>query len=375
MAGIYIHIPFCKQRCTYCDFYTRVAPSKTNDVVNAIVSELDVRTDFLPTIDIDTIYFGGGTPSLLTAEQFALILDKISSVYKVSKTAEITFEANPEDLTAVFFDSISHLPFNRISMGIQTFDDVQLKSINRRHTGDGAVEAFQNARNAGFNNISVDLIYGLPGQSIQNWNTQLLKAISLKPEHISVYGLTYEEGTPLQHFAVKNKITKVNDDSMIEMHLMTFNLLQNAGYNAYEISNYALPGFQSRHNSAYWKAIPYIGLGPSAHSFNGKVRQWNVASIKEYTEKINKNEVFYELETLTDNDRYNEYIMVGLRTSDGIDRDFISNNFNKSQLNYFENILSKYKNNKYLSIENSSIKLTSEGILISNTIIEDFIIV
>jgi len=156
---------------------------------------------------------------------------------------------------------------------------------------------------------------------------------------------------------------------------MTFNLLQNAGYNAYEISNYALPGFQSRHNSAYWKAIPYIGLGPSAHSFNGKVRQWNVASIKEYTEKINKNEVFYELETLTDNDRYNEYIMVGLRTSDGIDRDFISNNFNKLQLKYFENILSKYKNNKYLSIENSSIKLTSEGILISNTIIEDFIIV
>jgi oxygen-independent coproporphyrinogen-3 oxidase len=375
MAGIYIHIPFCKQRCSYCDFYTRVAPRQINDTVNAIIREMEIRRDYLKDDFIQTIYFGGGTPSLLSAEQFQRIFEALFLIFKIKNDAEITFEANPDDLTPSFFESIHSLPFNRISIGIQSFDDDELKKINRRHTGNEAIAAFQNARNAGFRNISIDLIYGLPLQTKQSWEIQLQKAFELNPEHISVYGLTYEEGTPLHKLRELGRITSAADAEMIDMHLFMLQKMKSAGYEAYEISNFAKSGFRSQHNSAYWKMKPYLGLGPSAHSFDGKSRCWNVSSIKNYNQAVFANEVFTESELLSTDEKYNEYVMVSLRTKEGVDMDYLQNNFEFKYVRNFELIAKKHINDKLLIINNKNISLTTKGILISNLIIEDFIVV
>jgi oxygen-independent coproporphyrinogen-3 oxidase len=375
MAGIYIHIPFCKQRCSYCDFYTRVAPRQINDTVNAIIREMEIRRDYLKDDFIQTIYFGGGTPSLLSAEQFQRIFEALFLIFKIKNDAEITFEANPDDLTPSFFESIHSLPFNRISIGIQSFDDDELKKINRRHTGNEAIAAFQNARNAGFRNISIDLIYGLPLQTKQSWEIQLQKAFELNPEHISVYGLTYEEGTPLHKLRELGRITSAADAEMIDMHLFMLQKMESAGYEAYEISNFAKSGFRSQHNSAYWKMKPYLGLGPSAHSFDGKSRCWNVSSIKNYNQAVFANEVFTESELLSTDEKYNEYVMVSLRTKEGVDMDYLQNNFEFKYVRNFELIAKKHINDKLLIISNKNISLTTKGILISNLIIEDFIVV
>jgi oxygen-independent coproporphyrinogen-3 oxidase len=324
---------------------------------------------------IQTIYFGGGTPSLLTAEHFQQIFEKLYSLFTVNAEAEITFEANPDDLTPAFFESIKHLPFNRISIGIQSFDDEELKKINRRHTGNEAIVAFLNARNAGFRNISVDLIYGLPLQTKQSWEIQLQKAIELNPEHISVYGLTYEEGTPLHKLRELGRVSSAADSEMIDMHLFMLQKMESAGYEAYEISNFAKSGFRSQHNSAYWKMKPYLGLGPSAHSFNGKSRSWNVSSIKNYNQAVFANEVFTESEMLSTDEKYNEYVMVSLRTMEGVDMDYLQNNFDIKYVQNFELIAKKFINDKLLIIKNKNICLTTKGILISNLIIEDFIVV
>jgi len=375
MAGIYIHIPFCKQRCSYCDFYTRVAPRQINDTVNAIIREMEIRRNYLKDDFIQTIYFGGGTPSLLSAEQFQRIFETLFFIFKIKNDAEITFEANPDDLTPSFFESIHSLPFNRISIGIQSFDDDELKKINRRHTGNEAIAAFQNARNAGFRNISIDLIYGLPLQTKQSWEIQLQKAFELNPEHISVYGLTYEEGTPLHKLRELGRITSAADAEMIDMHLFMLQKMEMAGYEAYEISNFAKSGFRSQHNSAYWKMKPYLGLGPSAHSFDGKSRSWNVSSIKNYNQDVFANEVFTESELLSTDEKYNEYVMVSLRTKEGVDMDYLQNNFEFKYVRNFELIAKKHINDKLLIIKNKNISLTTKGILISNLIIEDFIVV
>lgn len=375
MAGIYIHIPFCKQRCSYCDFYTRVAPLQVESVVATIVQEAHLRKSYLQNEPIHTIYVGGGTPSLLTASQFKLIFDAIFENYMVEADAEITFEANPDDLTPDFFEQIKSLPFNRISMGIQSFDNQQLKAVNRRHSGEEAIQAFQNARRAGFQNISVDLIYGLPGQDLESWKQQLATALALQPEHISIYGLTYEEGTPLHKLRELGRVQSSPDKLMIYMHLHTLTTTQKAGYEAYEISNFARPGFRSQHNSAYWKMTPYLGLGPSAHSFNGDTRSWNVSSIKEYVQALNQGNEFIESETLTTLNKYNEYVMVALRTSDGVDIAYIKKHFDAQILAHFEAKLKAFERDKLVTHQAERVQLTVDGILISNFIIESFIIV
>jgi len=375
MAGIYIHIPFCKQRCSYCDFYTRVAPLQVEKTVAAIAQEAVQRKTYLQNAKIQTIYFGGGTPSLLSSSQFKLIFDAIFQNYNVELNAEITFEANPDDLTPEFFEELKSLPFNRISMGIQSFDSVQLKAINRRHSGDEAVLAFQNARKAGFQNVSVDLIYGLPGQSLQSWEQQLSTALQLQPEHISIYGLTYESGTPLHKQRELGRVQCVSDDDMIAMHVHTITTTTNAGYEAYEISNFARPGFRSQHNSAYWKMTPYLGLGPSAHSFNGDTRCWNVESIKDYVKAIDEGQTYIEYETLTALNKYNEYVMVALRTSEGVNTSYLEQNFDSTILNHFYTQLQAFEGDNVLIYKDNFIRLTLEGILISNIIIERFIIV
>lgn len=375
MAGIYVHIPFCKQRCSYCDFYTRVAPRQIDETVNAIVREMEIRREYLKNEAIQTIYFGGGTPSLLSSEQFQRIFTQLFALFEVKNDAEITFEANPDDLTPAFFESIKHLPFNRISIGIQSFDDEQLKKINRRHTGDEAIAAYKNARKAGFKNISIDLIYGLPLQTSQSWETQLNKAFALEPEHISVYGLTYEEGTPLHKLRELGRVTSAADTEMIDMHLFMLQKMEAAGYEAYEISNFAKSGFRSRHNSAYWKMSSYLGLGPSAHSFDGDSRSWNVSSIKNYNQAVFSNGVFTESEQLSTDEKYNEYVMVSLRTKEGVNTSYLKTNFGISYFNRFLTDAKRFANNKSLIISDNFVFLSVNGILISNLIIEDFIIV
>ena len=369
MAGIYIHIPFCQKRCTYCDFYTEVAPQLIPNLIDSIIKELDIRKDYLPDSDINTIYFGGGTPSILSKEQFSKIFEAIFSTYSVNEDAEITFEANPDDLTTDFFESIRLLPFNRISIGIQSFDDEDLKRINRRHTAIQAIEAVRNAQQAGFKNISIDLIYGLPSQTLEKWEKQLDIALSLNVQHISAYGLTYEEGTVLWKQREKGILNVVEDETMNKMYSLLVKKMKQNSFEAYEISNFALPNFRSRHNSSYWKQEPYMGLGPSAHSYDLISRQWNVASIKDYIHEIETNTVFFEREELTIQDRYNDFVMVSLRTSEGIDLKTLENEFGLKLAKYCLQNIKPFIDTKKVDFSVDRLRLTSDGILISNQIL------
>ena len=371
MAGIYIHIPFCKQRCTYCDFYTQVAPQMIPDLVNALCREMEIRSDYNQHAIVDTIYFGGGTPSLLSAAQFDLIFSALFSYFSVAPDAEITFEANPDDLSPEFFAEIRKLPFNRISMGIQSFDNNDLKAINRRHSAEQAVDAVRYAREAGFKNISIDLIYGLPGQSIEAWEKQLDKGLSLQPEHISVYGLTYEKGTKLWKQREKGLIEVVDEDKMIEMYEMLIDKTAQEGFEAYEISNFAKPGHRSRHNSAYWKLTPYTGLGPSAHSFDGISRQWNISSTRKYIDAMQEGNLFFEKEELNDTDKFNDFIMISLRTREGLHFETMKQHFDNKFIDYLNNSAQRYIDSEHIISENKRLFLSLKGIHISDAIISD----
>jgi len=371
MAGIYIHIPFCKQRCTYCDFYTNVAPHLIPSFVESIVIELQKRVDYLTTEPVTSIYFGGGTPSLLTAHHFQLIFQTINTHYLVEESAEITFEANPDDLTSEYLTSISTLPFNRISIGIQSFNDADLLFINRRHTANQAIQAVKNAQQFGFDNISIDLIYGLPFQTEKQWEQQLDIAFSLNVQHISAYGLTYEEDTVLWKMREKGKVQQVDDDVMNAMYALLLDKAKSNDFEAYEISNFAKKDFRSRHNSSYWKMEKYLGIGPSAHSYNSESRQWNVASITEYTNAIRNNSICFELEELTINDKYNDYVMVSLRTADGADMTFLESLFGIEFKNYFLDNAQQYISDGMMQLCDNHLQLTSNGVRISNLIISD----
>lgn len=369
MAGIYIHIPFCKKKCTYCDFYTVVAPKHIPKLIDSIVKELQIRKEYLKNELINTIYFGGGTPSILTPTEFNQIFKKIFELFTVVENAEITFEANPDDLTIEYFESIKNLPFNRISIGIQSFDDNDLKRINRRHTGKEAISAVKNAQNAGFNNLSIDLIYGLPFQTLDAWKNQLEIALNLNIQHISSYGLTYEEGTALWKQREKGKVSNVDDDTMNAMYLHLVQKLNKHNFEAYEIANFALPGYRSKHNSSYWKQKAYLGLGPSAHSYDLDSRQWNVSSITEYIKSINSNGIFFESEILTSNDRYNDFLMVSLRTLEGIDLDTMEQEFGLDAKAFcLQNAKSFIEEGKIV-FSDGKLRLTESGIIISNLIL------
>lgn len=369
MAGIYIHIPFCKQKCSYCDFYTVVAPTLINNFVESLLAEIRLRKNYLDGAGISTIYFGGGTPSILNETHFQLIFNQLYYCFKIDINAEITIETNPDDLSVEYLRMLQSLPFNRISIGIQSFNNEELKNINRRHTSEQAIKAVKNSANEGFSNISIDLIYGLPNQSLENWKFNIEKCIELDVNHVSVYGLTYEPGTPL--FMQKNKglINPTNDEVMIEMHKLMMHKMRDFGYEYYEISNYAKPGYRSKHNSSYWKFIPYLGLGPSAHSFDGKSRQWNISSIKKYCDNITQNKPFYEQEFLSLQEMYNDYIIVSLRTCDGINLTELLNRFGSEYLEFFNKISGKYLNEKFVENFNSNIRLTENGIFLSDQII------
>lgn len=375
MAGIYIHVPFCKTRCIYCDFYTGTDDSKRRQYIDAVVKELSVRKDYVEGEPIRTIYFGGGTPSQLYFDEFKRIFDSIYQNYKVESNAEITFEANPDDLTAGFFDSIAKLPFNRLSIGIQTFSDPELKFLNRRHSAQAAIDAVKLAQSRGFDNISIDLIYGLPDQTIDVWNRNLDIALSLDIQHVSAYHLIYEERTALYRMLKKHKVSEVDEELSNDMFSLMIDRLRKEGFEHYEISNFARDSKYSKHNTSYWLGEKYLGIGPSAHSFNGRDRAWNVSSLTKYINALAKDQLDVEYEILDVDKQYNDFILTGLRTKWGVDLKTLESRFGSKMLEYCLRYAKRYLKSECLKEVDGRLILTDKGVFISDGIMSDLIFV
>ncbi|NDW19103.1 radical SAM family heme chaperone HemW [Dysgonomonas sp. 216] len=371
MAGIYIHVPFCKTRCIYCDFYSQTNTEIKSRYINAVCDELELRKMYLNKEYIKTIYFGGGTPSQLTESDFRIIFETIYSNYKVDSNAEITIETNPDDLNFEYIKMLRGLPFNRLSLGIQSFDDDDLTFLNRRHSAEKAIRAIKDCQQAGFDNISIDLMYGLPEQTVELWTKNIEKAIELNVQHISAYHLIYEENTPIYNLLKKGDIKNVSEEVSNQLFTTLKTKLEDAGFIHYEISNFAKPDFESKHNSSYWKSVPYMGIGPSAHSYNGKSRSWNIASIAEYIKGVEGKQPVSEEEILDINSRYNDYILTRLRTVLGADAEEIRNLFGQKMLEYFLLNARKHIDNGYIIKEHNNLRIASVGLLISDGIMSD----
>ena len=373
MAGIYIHIPFCKRRCIYCDFFSTTQSEKKAEYVHALVRELEMRKNYVGEEEIETIYLGGGTPSQLSQEELEEIFTYIYKVYKVTPDAEITLEANPDDLTPEYVSMLRTLPVNRISMGIQTFQEETLKLLHRRHTARQAIEAFRRCREAGFQNISIDLMYGLPGETLETWEQDLQQAVDLHPEHISAYHLIYEEGTTLWNLREQNKVEEAEEELSLTMFKTLIERLTKAGYQHYEISNFCLPGLHSRHNSSYWTGKKYLGCGPSAHSFDGISRQWNVSSLEKYLEGIRSNQLDFELEDLDLYTRYNDFVITSIRTCWGMPLAQLRTTYGETLYNYCLRMAKPHIEQGVLEIKEDTLKLTPQGIFISDGIMSDLL--
>jgi len=373
MAGIYLHIPFCKTRCIYCDFYSTTRCEEKNHYISALCRELQLRKSYLGEEQIETIYFGGGTPSQLTRQDFEKIFSTIEKEYSLEQCKEITLEANPDDLTPEYIKELSSLPFNRISIGIQTFNEQTLRLLKRRHTAEQAIRAVKECRLAGFQNISIDLIYGLPEETVKIWLADLEQAISLNVEHISAYHLIYEEGTPLHEMLLKHKVEEIDEESSVIFFALMIGRLTQAGYQHYEISNFCKPGKHSQHNASYWTEKKYMGCGPSAHSFNGDTRQWNVSSLDQYIAGIENGTPAIEIEELSITARYNDYVITSLRTMWGLSLNYIEEKFGTELMQYCLYNAKIYLDTGKLKMRNNTLFLTKEGIFVSDGIMSDLI--
>ena len=375
MAGIYIHIPFCKRRCIYCDFFSTTQSEKKPTYIHTLCQELEMRKNYLEGEEIETIYLGGGTPSQLTEKELNEIFTSLYNIYKVKEDAEITLEANPDDLTPEYVSMLHRLPINRISMGIQTFQEETLKLLHRRHTARQAIEAFQRCREAGFRNISIDLMYGLPGETLDTWKEDLQQAIALHPEHISAYHLIYEEGTALWKLRDEHQVEEADEDLSVTLFKNLIDELKQAGYQHYEISNFCLPGLHSRHNSSYWTGKKYLGCGPSAHSFNGSSRQWNIASLDNYLKGIASGKPNYEIEELDLYTRYNDFVITSIRTCWGMSLSRLRSEYGEELYRYCLRMAKSHLEQGVLEIEENTLRLTQEGIFISDGIMSDLLFV
>lgn len=466
MAGIYLHIPFCKRRCIYCDFYSTVQEEKKDAYVQALCKELEIRRHYIEKEPIETIYFGGGTPSQLDEKAFKQIFDCIArtfdidyspvtlndipafgterihnrenapiypvdklpssstkGTYSIEKPAihpsdisasdtgwtsdidcspdiptainpaypidipsseteqtfrmshckEITLEANPDDLSEEYVQMLRRLPFNRISIGIQTFHDPTLQLLQRRHTAQQAIDAVHRCQDAGFQNISIDLIYGLPNETDETWQADLQQAINLKVQHISAYHLIYEEGTPLWNLKAQHQVSEVEEEKSLAFFTQLIDTLSEAGYEQYEISNFCLPGYYSRHNSGYWREKKYIGCGPSAHSYNGISRQWNKPSLDEYIRQIEKGIVPFEEEKLNRHTRYNDRIITSIRTTWGLSLSKLRSDFGEILYHYCLQNACPHIEHGMLEIKKDTLRLTRQGIFISDGIMSDLL--
>lgn len=373
MAGIYLHIPFCKRRCIYCDFFSTTQSERKTAYVHTLCNELEMRKEYLEGENIETIYLGGGTPSQLDKEDFEFIFSYIYKNYSISDTPEITLETNPDDLTPEYIAMLRTLPFNRLSMGIQTFNESILKLLQRRHSARQAIEAFQNCRAAGFQNISIDLMYGLPGETLASWKEDLKQAVDLHPEHISAYHLIYEEGTALWRLREQHKVEEADEDLSVSLFCTLIDRLSAAGYEHYEISNFCLPDLHSRHNSSYWMEKKYLGCGPSAHSYNGISRQWNVASLDEYIKGISAGTPVFEIEELDLYTRYNDFVITRIRTKWGMPLSKLRNEFGEELYDYCLRMAGPHLNQGTLELVNDVLRLTRKGIFISDGIMSDML--
>ena len=388
MAGIYIHIPFCRSRCIYCGFYSTTALDLRQRYVDALCREMEIRSHRSEVRGerIETIYLGGGTPSQLTFDQLRQLFIYINKVYPLTPDSsplppEITIEVNPDDVTVEFAAVLQQLPVNRVSMGIQTFDDQRLRFLHRRHTSQQAIKAVDILRSAGIQNISIDLMYGFPGETLEQWEADIEAALALDVEHLSAYCLMIEEGTLLHKMFTDDCLLFTDDypDEEMErqMYEVLIDRLEAAGYEHYEISNFARPGFRSRHNSNYWNGTPYIGLGAAAHSYDIRSRSWNVADIRQYIEGMERGERIFEEELLDDDTRYNDIVTVALRTKEGIDLNALS----EKHRNYCMKNARRYLNDGLLELstirgaESPTLHLTRRGLFVSDMVMSDLMMV
>ena len=375
MAGIYLHIPFCKTRCIYCDFYSTTRDDLKRRYVRALCRELTLRRDYLQGAVVETVYLGGGTPSQLAEEDLADIFRTLQEAYGLDNATEITLEANPDDLTGDYVRMLRRFPINRLSMGIQTFDEDTLKLLRRRHTARQAMDAFLRCREAGFDNLSIDLIYGLPGETDARWQADLQQAVRLRPEHVSAYHLMYEEETTLYRYLLEHRVCEVDEDASVRFYHRLTDTLSEAGYVHYEISNFCLPGRHARHNASYWQGIPYLGCGASAHSYDGRSREWNVASIEAYMQGMERGERPHEVECLDADTRYNEYVMTGLRTRWGISLDQVAADYGKECLAYLERMARPHLQRGMMAVGEGRLRLTEAGVFVSDDILSDLMYV
>ena len=367
MAGIYIHIPFCKQACFYCDFHFSTSLKKKDELVQSLILELELRKGELKNETIETIYFGGGTPSLLTNEELKLLINSVYKHYKVSANPEITLEANPDDLSKKRIIELSKSPINRLSIGVQSFFERDLKLMNRAHNANEAKGCLEEATRY-FDNISIDLIYGIPGLTNDEWLQNIETALSYNIPHISSYALTVEPKTALDTFIKKGIIKNVDDDLAQEQFHMLIEKLEASGFKHYELSNFGKPDYFSKNNSAYWQGKLYLGIGPSAHSFNGNERGWNVRNNSKYIKSIQQKILPIETETLTVTDKYNEYVMTGLRTIWGVSIQKIEKDFGKNYKNYLLKQSEIYIHQQLLYIDDDKLLTTKKGKFLSDGI-------
>lgn len=371
MAGIYIHIPFCKSRCVYCGFFSTVSLDRREEYVDCVCRELRLRREYLGGEDITTIYFGGGTPSQLSPGQIETILTSIHNIYNVRETAEITVECNPDDITLHFLSAIRNLGVNRLSMGIQTFDDSRLQFLHRRHTAAQAVTAVKTAKAAGFANISVDLMFGFPGQTLNQWKQDVDTALSMGVQHLSAYSLMYEEGTALTRMLERGDFQETDEETSLSMYEYLLDATACAGFEHYEISNFALPGFRSRHNSSYWQGIPYLGIGAGAHSYNGYSRQYNPDNLQLYIDAIRCGTDATETENLTEAERYNEFVFTSLRTCEGIHLPTLLSRFGEERQDYLLRCAQPHLQQQRIIQNGEYLRLSRSGIFVSNSIMSD----
>ena len=374
MAGLYLHIPFCKKACYYCDFHFSTSSQHRDEMVSALRAELILQKDFLKNEPVETIYFGGGTPSLLSADELKAIIDDIYDHYTVSSSPEITLEANPDDLNQEKVRELKTTLINRFSIGIQSFYIEDLIWMNRAHNSREAESAVKRVQDAGFENITVDLIYGYPLLSNEKWDSNIRKVIDFGIPHVSAYSMTVEPATALASFINKGKQPAMNEAQSADQFVILMESMNEAGFDHYEISNFAKPGQYSRHNSNYWNRVPYLGIGPSAHSFKDSTRQWNIANNNLYMNSIGKGIIPAEVENLTEANRINEYIMTSLRTAAGMDLEKVSAGFGSNYRSVIENELSKFSENNWVDQKGSLVTLTTTGKLYADHIASELFV-
>ncbi|MEL7585770.1 MAG: radical SAM family heme chaperone HemW [Prolixibacteraceae bacterium] len=375
MAGIYIHIPFCRTKCHYCDFYKSTDFGAKYDFLMALGKEISSRKGELGYELVESVYFGGGTPSVLQAGEIHDLIELIRSAFILREDAEITLEANPDDLTEGFLHDLSKTGINRLSIGIQSFNDRDLKAMNRRHNAEQAVNCVKNAIQAGFLNISIDLIYGLPGQSLSDWEMNLKQAVSLETDHISAYHLTYHKGTVFYTYLKAGKIAEIPDELSFDQFKLLKHRLEESGYEHYEISNFARNGKYSRHNRSYWERKNYLGFGPSAHSYDRLTRRWNVSGLRKYLLALENNGTYWNNEILSPQDQYNDYMITSLRTKWGISDTCLTDDFAERFGQYFRQEAEPFIAAGQMHLSGGSYTLSDEGLFISDKIMEKLLYV